>query len=166
MYIKDRQVAPKLSQFPTRNMKKLQAQTKRVSEMEQYVYYSYACRSRNETADEGCETPIAKAPHEKSVILGSFFTPEDIAHIMTQKFVMGSPLYRQEQELNRQGISLSRQTISNWILRAEEDYLTSVYEQVHRSLPWARRLYLPEEAVALSGQLPQGWTTGVKQQPG
>ena len=102
--------------------------------VEQHVYYSYACKSCAETADEGCETPIAKAPHEKSVIPGSFATAEAIAHIMTQKFVMGSPLYRQEQELNRQGISLSRQTMSNWILRASEDYLTPVYEQLHKEL--------------------------------
>ena len=54
--------------------------------------------------------------------------------IMTQKFVMGSPLYRQEQEINRQGIQLSRQTMSNWILKATEDYLTPVYEQLHREL--------------------------------
>ena len=53
---------------------------------------------------------------------------------MTQKFVMGSPLYRQEQELNRQGISMSRQTMSNWILRPAEDYLKPVYNQLHREL--------------------------------
>ncbi len=53
---------------------------------------------------------------------------------MTQKFVMGSPLYRQEQEMNRAGIHLSRQTMSNWILRAAEDYLAPVYEQLHREL--------------------------------
>ena len=102
--------------------------------VEQHVYYSYACKSCAETADEGCETPIARTPHEKSVIPGSFATPEAIAHIMTQKFVMGSPLYRQEQELNRQGISLSRQTMSNWILKASETYLAPVYEQLHREL--------------------------------
>jgi len=102
--------------------------------VEQHVYYSYACKGCSETADEGCETPIARAPHEKSVIPGSFATPEAIAHIMTQKFVMGAPIYRQEQELNRQGISLSRQTMSNWILRAAEDYLTPVYNRLHREL--------------------------------
>ena len=102
--------------------------------VEQHVYYSYACKSCAETADEGCETPIAKAPREKCVIPGSFATPETIAHIMAQKFVMGSPLYRQEQELNRQGISLSRQTMSNWILRTSETYLVPVYEQLHREL--------------------------------
>ena len=99
--------------------------------VEQHVYYSYACHNCNK---EDIETPVVKVPHEKSVIPGSFATPEAIAHIMTQKFVMGSPLYRQEQELNRQGISLSRQTMSNWILRAAEDYLKPVYEQLHREL--------------------------------
>ena len=46
---------------------------------------------------------------------------------MVQKFVMGSSLYRQEQELKRQGITLSRQTMSNWILRAAADYLMPVF---------------------------------------
>ena len=98
------------------------------------VYYTYACKSCGESADEGCETPVVKAPREKNIIPGSFATPEAIAHIMTQKFVMGSPLYRQEQELNRQGISLSRQTMSNWILKATEDYLTPVYKGLHKEL--------------------------------
>ena len=98
------------------------------------IYYTYACKTCSESADEGCETPVAKAPREKNIIPGSFATPEAIAHIMTQKFVMGSPLYRQEQEINRQGIQLSRQTMSNWILKATEDYLTPVYKQLHKEL--------------------------------
>ena len=68
------------------------------------IYYTYACKKCSENADEGCETPVVKAPREKNIIPGSFATPEAISHIMTQKFVMGSPLYRQQQELNRKGI--------------------------------------------------------------
>ena len=98
------------------------------------VYYTYACKRCSENADEGCETPVVKAPREKNIIPGSFATPEAIAYIMTQKFVMGSPLYRQEQEMNRQGIQLSRQTMSNWILRATEDYLTPIYDRLHEEL--------------------------------
>ena len=97
------------------------------------IYYTYACKNCSENADEGCETPVVKAPWEKNIIPGSFATPEAIAHIMTQKFVMGCPLYRQEQEINRKGIKLSRQTMSNWILKAAADYLTPVYEQLHRN---------------------------------
>lgn len=94
-------------------------------------YYTYACQrcSKGNT-----ETPIAKVAKEPNFIPGSFATPETVAHLMTQKFVMGSPLYRQEQEMKRQGIPLSRQTMSNWILRAAEDYLTPVYEQLHTEL--------------------------------
>ena len=95
------------------------------------IYYTYACQNCNK---EDIETPVAKAPREKNLIPGSFASPEAVAHIMTQKFVMGSPLYRQEQEIKRQGIHLSRQTMSNWILKATEDYLAPVYEQLHREL--------------------------------
>ena len=95
------------------------------------IYYTYACQNCNK---EDIETPVVKTPREKNIIPGSFATPEAIAHIMTQKFVMGSPLYRQEQEINRKGIKLSRQTMSNWILKATEDYLAPVYEQLHKEL--------------------------------
>ena len=95
------------------------------------IYFTYACRNCNK---EDIETPVVKSPREKNIIPGSFATPEAVAHIMTQKFVMGSPLYRQEQEINRKGIKLSRQTMSNWILKATEDYLTPVYEQLHKEL--------------------------------
>ena len=53
---------------------------------------------------------------------------------MVQKFVMGSPLYRQEQELKRLGVRLSQQTMSNWILRASEVYLTPVYKRLYQEL--------------------------------
>ena len=57
-----------------------------------------------------------------------FNEAEAIAHIMTQKFVMASPLYRQEQEWARQGLKLSRQTMSNWVLYADETTLQALHE--------------------------------------
>ena len=95
------------------------------------IYYTYACPN---CSREDIEPPVVKAPREKNIIPGSFATLEAIAYIMTQKFVMGSPLYRQEQEMNRKGIQLSRQTMSNWILRATEDYLTPIYDRLHEEL--------------------------------
>lgn len=41
---------------------------------------------------------------DQPVIKGSFASPEAVAHLMTQKFVMGVPLYRQEQEWKRQSL--------------------------------------------------------------
>ena len=94
-------------------------------------YYSYACKRCDA---ENTETPAVKTEKDIPVISGSYASAEAIAHIMVQKFVMGSPLYRQEQEWNRQGVKLSRQTMSNWILRAAEDWLKPVYEELHRKL--------------------------------
>mgnify|MGYP004483966647 CR=1 FL=1 len=59
------------------------------------VCYTYACKSCAENADEGCEAPRCESITEKNIIPGSFATPEAIAYIMTPKFVMGAPLYRQ-----------------------------------------------------------------------
>jgi transposase len=41
---------------------------------------------------------FVKADIPEPVIKGSFASPETIAHVATQKFMMASPLYRQEQE--------------------------------------------------------------------
>ena len=94
-------------------------------------YYSYACERCKK---EDIRTPMVKTEKLEPVIPGSYASAEAIAHIMTQKFVMGSPLYRQEQEWNRQGVQLSRQTMSNWILYAAQEHLKPVYEELHKRL--------------------------------
>jgi transposase len=94
------------------------------AKIRKHIKKVYTCRSceRDELS-----VPILKAPVSNPVIKGSFASLEAIAHIMYQKFVMGAPLYRQEQDWERHGIGLSRQTMSNWLLRATEDYLEPIY---------------------------------------
>ena len=95
------------------------------AKIREHIKKVYACR---DCEKDELGVPIIKAPISNPVIKSSFASPEAIAHIMYQKFVMGAPLYRQEQDWNRQGIMLSRQTMSNWLLRATEDYLEPVYD--------------------------------------
>jgi len=90
-----------------------------------HVQLVYACRKCDK--DEA-GVPVMKAELCDPVIKGSFAAPETVAHIMTQKFVMGVPLYRQEQDWNRNGIMISRQTMSNWLLKATEDWLEPLYD--------------------------------------
>ena len=55
------------------------------------IYYTYACpKCKTDTV----ETPVRKTGRVPSVIPGSFVSPEAIAYIMVQEFVMASPLYR------------------------------------------------------------------------
>lgn len=91
----------------------------------------YGCRNCEKN---GTEVPIIKAPVPEPVIKGSFASAEAIAHIATQKFVMGSPLYRQEKEFNSKGIELSRQTMSNWLIKSATDHLLPIYEKMHEDL--------------------------------
>lgn len=95
------------------------------------VYYTYACKvCEKKTGD----SVIVNTPKEPAVLPGSFASPEAIAHLMVQKFVMYSPLYRQEQEWGRQGLKLSRQVMSHWLLRAAEDWLAPIYQELHKEL--------------------------------
>ena len=97
----------------------------------EHIKYIYSCRECEKCS---CHVPIIKAPVDEPVIKGSFASPEAVAHIMTQKFVGGVPLYRQEQEFSRNGIGLSRQTMSNWILKCSHDWLEPVYAKLHEML--------------------------------
>ncbi|MDR0796957.1 MAG: IS66 family transposase [Tannerella sp.] len=96
-----------------------------------HVRSVYACRPCDKY---GTETPIVKALMPEPVIKGSFATPEAIAHIATQKFMMGSPLYRQEKEWMHHGIPLSRQTMSNWLIYVSENFLESIYDAMKARL--------------------------------
>ena len=43
-------------------------------------------------------------------------------------------MYRLEQEFNRQGLKMSRQTMANWLLKASEKWLRPVYDVLHEQL--------------------------------
>lgn len=95
------------------------------------VYYTYACKNCEQ---ETGEANIVKAARGPALLPGSFVSAEAVAHIVIQKFVMYSPLYRLEQEFNRQGLRLSRQTMANWLLNISEKWLRPVYDTLREQL--------------------------------
>ncbi|MCL2109957.1 MAG: IS66 family transposase [Oscillospiraceae bacterium] len=97
----------------------------------EHISKVYACRNCEK---DDCGVPIIKAPVANPVIKGGFASPEAIAHIATQKFVMAVPLYRQEQEWNRQGINISRQTMCNWLIKATFLWLEPIYDALKELL--------------------------------
>jgi len=86
----------------------------------------------------GCENDervtILKAATPNPVIKGSFASPESVAYAAHQKFVMGVPLYRQEQEWQRKGVLLSRQTLANWLIAVAETWLCPIMGELKRKL--------------------------------
>lgn len=67
----------------------------------------YACRS--------CEEAIVVAAAPARPIDGGMPTEALIVHVVVSKFCDSLPLYRQSQMLARQGITLDRSTLSNWV---------------------------------------------------
>lgn len=91
----------------------------------------YGCRGCEKN---GIEATIKKAPMPKSVIPNSFASASAVAYVMNDKFVKGLPLYRQEQDWERLGICISRQTMANWMILSSERFLSFVYERMKEHL--------------------------------
>ncbi|ULO10088.1 IS66 family transposase [Paenibacillus sp. 19GGS1-52] len=91
----------------------------------------YACRHCER---EDIRTPIVTAPMPKPVYPGSLASPSIMAHVMSQKYVDSQPLYRQEQQFVRMGLTLSRQTLANWMIYGAEHWLTLLTQQMKTHL--------------------------------
>lgn len=64
----------------------------------------------------------------------SLVSPFTVVHIMTQKYVDGLPLARQEKIWEREGISLRRTTMANWVIQCSEVWLKPLYKHM-KELP-------------------------------
>ena len=95
----------------------------------------------------GISVPVVKSPVPEPVIKGSLASPSSVAHVMTQKYVMHAPLYRQEQDWGRQGVSLSRQTMANWVIRCSEDWLRPLYGRMRAVLLSHETLHADETSI-------------------
>ena len=70
----------------------------------------------------------------KDLLRNSIVTPSLEAAVMNAKFVNALPLYRIEQEFARNGVTLSRQTMSNWTILCTERYFAPFYERLRQEL--------------------------------
>jgi len=93
-----------------------------------HVRYVYSCRhcEKNEI-----KTPIVTSSMPAPVLKGSLVSPSVMAYIMSEKYVDGMPLYRQEQQFARLGVQLSRQTLANWMLYGANKWLKLLYDRMH-----------------------------------
>jgi transposase len=96
-----------------------------------HVRYIYACRQCERSE---IRTPILTAPMPAPVVPGSLVSPSLMAYVMSQKYVDSLPLYRQEQQFQRLGVELSRQTMANWILAASQRWLAPMVDYMHKEL--------------------------------
>jgi len=100
----------------------------------EYVQTVYTCRRCEKNAADDA-LPMVKSSVPAPVIPGSgVASPSLLSFIMSNKYVLALPLYRQEQELERIGIHISRQTMANWVIYAAKKWLSPIYNLLRAEL--------------------------------
>ena len=77
---------------------------------------------------------MVKADHPKALLHGSLVSPSLGAAIINGKYVNAVPLYRLEQEFQRYSLRITRQNMANWCIRLAEEYLSILYDYLHKEL--------------------------------
>jgi transposase len=75
----------------------------------EHIEKKYCCKQ--------CEDTVRQAKKPIQPIPKSIAAPGLLAHVLASKFLYHLPLYRQEQQFQRLGIDIARNTLSLWVIR-------------------------------------------------
>ncbi len=81
----------------------------------EHIRLKYSCRNCEKN---DIKVPMMIAPRALSPIPKSIATPSLLSQIITSKYQYSLPLYRQESFFNQHQIDLSRQTMSQWMMKS------------------------------------------------
>lgn len=88
-----------------------------------------------------------KAAVPAKVLPHSIATHSLVAQVMYQKFAMGIPLARQENDFYRMGLVLPRSNMAHWVIRCSEEWLEPVYGKIHEKLVSCGVLHMDETRI-------------------
>ena len=94
------------------------------------------CRKCSDNEDGDIVKPevIRKASVPEAVIPHSYCSAELLAHIVFDKYIQATPLYRQEKEYAALNMKLSRTTMANWMIQGAAIYIKPVWELMKKDL--------------------------------
>lgn len=111
--------------------------------LEEVLRETVACP--NKWTDENGKAIIRTAePDEPALIDKSVATSSMVAGIAYDKFVMGTPAYRQEKHLSLTGLPISRQTLGNILEKTYDLYLKPLVKQMIEDLPNCNVVHMDE----------------------
>src|SRR5262245_1881551 len=94
-------------------------------EVLRHIYPKYACSS--------CKVGVTTASTASGPIAGGLAAPGLLAHVLVSKFAEHMPLYRQQDELARAGILISRSTLCGWLDQCAQHFRPLV-ELMHQEV--------------------------------
>lgn len=112
-------------------------------EVIEYYTRTYACKPCEEKTGYANFYTVENVP---PLLKHSLASPSSVANVMTQKYVDGIPLYRQEQIWKRDGIALSRATLANWVIQGSK-WLKPLVRRMKASLTEGAVIHADETVV-------------------
>src|SRR5262249_1365334 len=94
-------------------------------EVLRHIYPKYACAC--------CKDGVTTAPIASGPIAGGLATPGLLAFVIVRKFVEHMPLYRQQDELARADVLISRSTLCGWLKQCAQIFKPLV-ELMHKAV--------------------------------
>lgn len=120
-------------------------------EVREHRVAKYVCRECSRAnAASGGETPasIVCAPGPMLPLSGTWASAELLAHVMKQKYQMALPIYRIAGDLSsQQGVPVSRQTLSGWVIDAYDRWLSMLYSLMREEARSRDILHIDETPV-------------------
>lgn len=104
----------------------------------------YACNSCDGL---DFKTNIVKSKAYEPFLPKSSAAIESIAWILEQKYAYGMPIYRLEQQARQMNLDLSRQTMSNWVIKTARLYIRPVYDFLKHKLLSQNHLHADESGL-------------------
>ena len=106
-------------------------------ELEKHIQHKYTCKTCDGVDNEGTNSVVCK-PMPKSILPKSYATAALLAYIVVSKYEDAMPLYRLEKSFSRLKVSISRKTMTDWVLKLSEK-LTCLHKLLLKKVkeaPW------------------------------
>ena len=91
-----------------------------------HVVHNYVCQKCSLDSDsivtKSADSGVVR------ILNKSVASSELLAQIIYNKYALHLPLYRQERDFNQNGFTISRQVISNWVIKTSEQYFKPIFD--------------------------------------
>lgn len=118
--------------------------------VEEHRRHVYVCTPCSKKSAENGITPVSimKASMPNFPLEKSCASPSLLAHIIYQKYGLALPVYRISDDMaNSVGLTLTRQTLGNWVIKSYERWLALVYAHMKEKLLQNDILHIDETTV-------------------
>lgn len=111
--------------------------------LHRYIIHNFTCKSCN---DENMDMVVYDGRDKlpPRLIRGSFATPSLVTNLASNKLMLGEPMYRQEKDLLRRGISISRQNMCSWLIKTSDMYLKALYDRMMEDIRQCGLIHMDE----------------------